>query len=109
MSTVAAVILGKERRMVARFVAVGATSRETARTLEQVGVPHGLILHRLENRAVVRHAPPDRYYVDQESWAAVRRSRRRAVSVLGAILLALLLALLFGTRGAALSAFGSRL
>lgn len=86
--------------MVARFVASGATTRETARTLEQVGVSHGLILHRLENRAVVRHAPPDRYYVDQESWAAVRRSRRRAVSVVGAILLAILLALLFGSRRA---------
>ena len=86
--------------MVTKFVASGATTRETARTLAQVGVADGLILHRLRRRAVVRQADDDRYYVDQESWAAVRRVRRRAVSIVGAILLAVLLALLFGTRRA---------
>lgn len=86
--------------MVARFVARGATARERARTLEELGLSSGIILHRLENRAVVRHAEANHYYVDEESWAAVRRSRRRAVSVGGAVVLALLLALLFGTRRA---------
>ena len=77
MNDVVAFVLAKERRMVARFVAAGATSREQARSLEQVGVSPGVILRRLRERAVVRQVETDRYYVDQESWGAVRRMRRR--------------------------------
>jgi hypothetical protein len=114
MSTVAAVILGKERRMVATFEARGATSREKALTLEQLGISRGVILRRLRERAVVREGEHDHFYLDRESWNAVRRGRRRAVHVIAVILLALLLALLFGTRRARaddvrLSASGSRL
>lgn len=98
MSTIAAVIMGKERRMVARFAAAGATSRETARTLDEVGAAPGLILRRLRDRAVIREAGEDRYYLDEESWEAVRRSRRRAIHVAAVIALALLLAALFGGR-----------
>ena len=100
MSTVAAVLLGKERRMVARFVAAGAVSRANARTLEEVGVSRGLILRRLRERAVIRDAGDERYYLDEESWAAVRRSRRRAIHVAAVIALALLLAVIFGARRA---------
>jgi hypothetical protein len=84
--------------MVATFEAHGAVSRESAKTLEQLGLHRGIILRRLRERAVVREAAHEHYYVDRESWAAVRRGRRRAVHVAAAIALALLLALLFGTR-----------
>ena len=100
MSTVAAVILGRERRMVATFEAHGAVSPASAKTLEQLGLHGGIILHRLRERAVVREASYEHYYLDRESWAAVRRGRRRAVHVAAAIALALLLAVLFGTRRA---------
>ena len=100
MSTVVAVILARERRMVARFRAAGAVSREQARTLEDLGIARGVILRRLRERAVIREAAPERFYLDQESWNAVRRSRRRAIHVASAILLAVLLAILFGTRRA---------
>ena len=86
--------------MVATFAAHGATSRERARTLEELGLQGGLILRRLRDRAVVREAAPDRFYLDEESWTAVRRSRRRAVHVVAAVLLAILLAVLFGSRRA---------
>lgn len=99
MTTVTAVLLGRERRLVSTFAARGATSPESARTLQELGVSDGLILHRLEKRAVVRRAD-GRYYLDEKSWEAVRRGRRRAVSVLGAIVLAVVLILLFGTRRA---------
>ena len=91
-------MLAKERRMVARFVAAGATSREQARSLEQLGVSRGVILRRLRERAVVRQVGTDRYYVDQESWGAVRRMRRRTASVIVAIGLAIVFAILFGAR-----------
>jgi hypothetical protein len=100
MSTVAAVLLGRERRMVATFEARGATSRETAQTLEQLGISRGIILRRLRERAVIREAGHEHYYLDRESWDAVRRGRRRAVRVAAAIALALLLAVLFGSRRA---------
>lgn len=86
--------------MVATFEARGATSREKALTLEQLGISRGVILRRLRERAVVREAEHDHFYLDRESWNAVRRGRRRAVHVIAVILLALLLALLFGTRKA---------
>jgi hypothetical protein len=98
MSTVAAVILARERRMVGRLRAAGAVSPEQARTLEELGISRGVILRRLRERAVVRQAGPDRFYLDEPSWEAVRRSRRRAIHVLGVIALILLFAVIFGRR-----------
>jgi hypothetical protein len=100
MNDVVAIILAKERRMVSRFVAAGATSREQARSLEQLGVSRGVILRRLRERAVVRQVGTDLYYVDQESWTAVRRMRRRAASLMVAIALAIIFAIVFGARRA---------
>ncbi len=100
MNHVIAIILAKERRMVSRFVTAGATSREQARSLEQVGASPGVILRRLRERAVVRQAGTDRYYVDQESWTALRRMRRRRASVMVAIGLAIIFAIVFGARRA---------
>ena len=84
--------------MVGRFVAAGAVSKEKAKTLEDVGQHRGVILHRLRERAVVREATPGHYYVDLESWNAVRRTRRRAASVAGVIALVLLFLVIFLSR-----------
>jgi CubicO group peptidase (beta-lactamase class C family) len=100
MNHVIALILAKERRMVSRFAAAGATSREQARSLEQLGVSRGVILRRLRERAVVRQVGTDLYYVDQESWNAVRRMRRRTASVMVAIVLAIVFSIVFGARRA---------
>jgi hypothetical protein len=86
--------------MVATFEARGATSREKALTLEQLGISRGVILRRLRERAVVREAAHDHFYLDRESWDAVRRGRRRAIHVAAVIALALLLAIIFGSRRA---------
>jgi len=98
MSAVAAVVLAKERRMVGRFRMSGAVSPQQARTLEELGIKPGVILRRLRERAVVRKVGEDRYYVDELSWEAVRRSRRRAIHVAGVIALVLILAVLFARR-----------
>jgi CubicO group peptidase (beta-lactamase class C family) len=100
MNPVVTVILAKERRMVGRFVAAGAISREQARSLDEIGVARGTVLRRLRERAVVRQAGHDKYYVDIESWGAVRRMRRRAASVIAAIALAIIFAIVFGARRA---------
>ena len=98
MSTVTAVILARKRRMVNRLKAAGAVSPQQARTLEELGITSGVILRRLRERAVVRKAGPDRYYLDEPSWDAVRRSRRRAIHILGVVALVLLFAVLFARR-----------
>ena len=95
MNNVVAFILAKERRMVSRVRAAGAVSAEKARTLQDLGIHQGVILHRLRDRAVIRHTPQDRYYLDEESWNAVRRQRRRAASVVVAVAAAIVLAFLF--------------
>lgn len=84
--------------MVNRLRTAGAVSRETARTAEQLGITHGVILHRLRDRAVIREAGPDHFYLDEESWEAVRRSRRRAIHIAWLIALVILLAVLFSRR-----------
>ena len=101
MSTISAVILARERRMVNRVRAAGASSPEQARTLEQLGISRGVILRRLRERAVIRQAGPDRFYLDEPSWEAVRRARRRAIHVMGVIVLIVLFAVVFARRALA--------
>ena len=64
MSTVTAVILARERRMVNRLRTAGAVTPEQARTLEELGITPGVILRRLRERAVIREAGPERFYLD---------------------------------------------
>ena len=89
--------------MVARMRAAGAIDQGHARTLAELGIKRGVILRRLRERAVIRQAQPDHFYLDEESWNVVRRQRRRAVSVIVAIAMALALALIFTRRAHAQS------
>ena len=84
--------------MVNRLRTAGAVTPAQARTIEELGISRGVILRRLRERAVVREAGPDRFYLDEPSWEAVRRGRRRAIHVLGVIVLVVLFALLFGRK-----------
>jgi len=101
MSTVIAVVLMKERKMVARLRMAGAVNPAQARTLEELGIQRGIILRRLRERAVIRDAGGERYYLDEPSWAAVQRSRRRAIHITWVIALIIILAVLFARRPAA--------
>jgi hypothetical protein len=100
MSTIVTVILARERRLVARFRTAGAVSAAQARTLEDLGIARGVALRRLRERAVIRDAGGERFYLDEPSWAAVRRSRRRAIHVTWVIALIIILAVLFARRAA---------
>ena len=88
-------ILRKERRVVEHFRAVGATSPATARRLDDLHERHTLGLRRLRNRAVIREASPEHFYLDEEVWHALGRTRRR-VSV---AVLALIVLLIVGVLG----------
>ena len=87
----AAVLIRREKEVVDDFRAAGATSRETAQSYMAVGLGQSLGLKRLRDRAVIREAAPGTYYLDEEVWTAVRRTRRRIATVLLSILALVLL------------------
>ena len=63
-------------------------SPSTAHSLDDLHPGHRLALHRLRKRAVIREAQPNRFYLDQEVWEALSRTRRRvSLAVLALIVL----------------------
>jgi hypothetical protein len=96
-AAVAAIMRKREREVVDDFRAASALSPSTAQSYTAVGLGHSLALKRLHDRAVIREAAPGVYYLDEEVWAAVRRTRKRIPTVLIAILLLLFLGSLLGT------------
>lgn len=95
-AAVAAVMVRKEREIVEDFRAANATAPELAQSYETLGFGESLALRRLHDRAVIREASPGRYYLDEEVWQAVRRTRRRVASVLILMMLIVLLGILVG-------------
>jgi hypothetical protein len=96
-AAVAAVQRRREREVVDDFRAAGAISRETAQSYTAVGLGESLGLKRLRDRAVIREAAPGTYYLDEEVWTAVRRTRHRIATVFIVILVLFLFGVLMGT------------
>jgi hypothetical protein len=95
-AAVLAVIARKERELVSLFTREGATSPVAAKTLQELNIDdHGIVMRRLRSRAVVRESG-GRYYVDLESWEALRRTRQRMALVVGLIVLALAVSVALG-------------
>ena len=96
-AAVAAILIRRETEVVDDFRAAGATSRETAQSYTAIGVGESLGLKRLRDRAVIREAAPGTYYLDEEVWTAVRRTRRRVATVFLLVLAFVLLGVMLGT------------
>ncbi len=94
---IAAILRRREREVVDDFRAANALSPSAAQSYTAMGFGHTLALKRLHDRAVVREAAPGMYYLDEEVWAAVRRTRRRLAMVMIAMLAVLLIGILMGT------------
>jgi len=96
---VAAVIVRREKDLVAHFEHAGAVAATSARSPAELGVHEQLAWRRLLDRAVIRAAAPGTYYLDRPSWEALRRTRRRLALVLAVVglLFALLPLLITGT------------
>lgn len=88
-ASVAAVIIRREKELVAHFRGAGAMSAATAMSPSALGVEPGVAWNRLVARAVIREATQGAYYLDEPSWNALQFIRRRQVMVI------LLLALVF--------------
>jgi hypothetical protein len=95
-AVIAAAIRRREQQVIDDFRAAGATSPERAQSYTAIGLGESLALKRLHNRAVIREAAPGVYYLDEEVWAAVRRTRRRLVTVFILLLAIFLAGVLFG-------------
>lgn len=102
MGSAAAAVLIRERHIVDAFQRAGAISPERALAPEDLGVhTHGVGWRRLRNRAVVREAGDGsgRYYLDEEVWQAVRRTRVRLMLVVAALLVIVALGEFVRLRG----------
>jgi hypothetical protein len=93
---IAAIMRRREQEVVDDFRAAGATSPGTAQSYGSLGMGQSLAVKRLHNRAVIREASPGLYYLDEEVWEAVRRTRRRLGTVVLSIILLLFLGALLG-------------
>jgi hypothetical protein len=81
-------ILRRERTLVRRFIEAGATAPEAARTIDDLRLHKSMALHRLRDRAVIREAASGHFYLDEEVWDALGRTRRQvSIAVLCLIVL----------------------
>ncbi len=86
---VAAIIIRKEKDLVAHFQRARALSPATAQSPGALGIEEGTALRRLRDRAVIREGAPGTLYLDEPSWQALRRTRQRMVAVMLIIVIAL--------------------
>jgi para-nitrobenzyl esterase len=88
MGAAVAVVLMKERQVVAAFENAGATTPERAVNPDDIGTDmHGVAWRRLRNRAIVRETAEGKYYVDVEVWQATRKTRQRLIFVVLIVIL----------------------
>ena len=92
----AAAMRMRERQVIDDFRAAGATSPDRAQSYTAMGIGETLAVRRLRNRAVIREASPGAYYLDEEVWAAVRRTRIRMATAFLAILAVVLIGVMLG-------------
>lgn len=91
MAGAAVALIRKERKVVRRFREAGATTPALARSLDEVGIKRGVGLRRLRERAVIREAAPERYYLDEEVWRTIKRQRRRQAIIVVVVVAVLIL------------------
>jgi hypothetical protein len=83
MGAAAAVMIRKEKELVAHFRQAGATSPATAKSLSALRIDgEPFALRRLRRHAVIREGATGAWYVDEPSWEALRSSRRRMALLL---------------------------
>ena len=95
-AAVAAILRKREQDVIDDFRAAGATSPDRAQSYTAIGLGDSLAIKRLRNRAVIREAAPDQYYLDEEVWSAVIRTRRRLVVTLLSVFALMALGILLG-------------
>jgi len=77
-----AIMRRREREVVDDFRAAGAVSPASAQSYNAIGLGESSALRRLHDRAVIRETAPGLWYLDEEVWTAVQRTRRRVAVVM---------------------------
>lgn len=95
-AAVAAILRKREQDVIDDFRAAGATSPDRAQSYTAIGLGDSLAIKRLRNRAVIRESAPGTFYLDEEVWTAVIRTRRRLVVTLLSVMALLALGVLLG-------------
>src|SRR5689334_18637330 len=92
---VTAVVATKQGRIVESFRKAGAISTMNAVTPASIGIHGGPAFHKLRKHEVLREVATGLYYLDEPTWNALRRARRRAILVLSVFVAACMLAWYF--------------
>ncbi|MEO8450550.1 MAG: hypothetical protein ABI647_12195 [Gemmatimonadota bacterium] len=85
---IAAAILRTEKDIAAAFRSANATSPEDAINVHPHAPLEVIAWRKMTRRAIIRPAPPDRFYLHEESWDRFVKVRRRmAMLMVGAAIL----------------------
>ena len=86
----AAIIIKREKDLVEPFRRARATNPQAAQSSDALGVEEGnFIWRRLVDSAVIRPGAAGAYYLDEPSWEALGRRRRRVAVIVGVAAVAL--------------------
>jgi hypothetical protein len=77
MGSTAAIIIRKEKDLVAHFRQARAVSPATAQSLTALRLDDGRALGRLRTHEVIREGATGTFYLDEPRWLALCQTRRR--------------------------------
>ena len=89
----AGIVARKRRKIVRAFREHGATSPETAKSLADVGLSEGLLLHVMKLKHLIVNVGGDRFYLDTAREQAVERARRVVVAVVALVVVVIVVVL----------------
>ncbi len=94
----AAIVARRRKAIISAFREAGATHRENAKTLREVGLPDSLLAEVLKLRNVLVEVDDGRFYLDQEREEATGRTRGTIVAIV--LLVAVVVMFVLWRRGA---------
>jgi len=89
----AGIVARKHRKIVRAFREHGATSPEKARTLADVGLSDGLLLHVMKLKHLIVSVGGDRFYLDTAREQVIDRTRRVVVAVIALVVVVIVVVL----------------
>lgn len=93
----AAIIIRREKQLVEHFRRMNALTPITAQSTNALQVDVNVAFRILRERAVIREAGTGLYYLDEASWEASVRMRRRMAFIVIALVIVVGLVLFFTT------------
>ncbi|NVO19015.1 MAG: hypothetical protein HXX13_04910 [Bacteroidetes bacterium] len=90
------VIAAKIHKYFSRFENAGATSPETSKTLQSLGLHEGLLFNRLLRNGVFKESSQGKYYVNRHNYDKFRVQRKRkALLIMGGVVTVFLIISIF--------------